>query len=129
MLKAAEQDNSSFQSDVAYMYEKGIGVEQDYEKAFEWYLKAGYKGDKFKYTTIGDCYRLGKGIEQDYEKAVYWYLKAVKEKAMEFEAFNSLGFIYLTCGNNLKSDLKKAIKWFKKAVEWDEDRGHYQMCC
>ena len=120
-LMAAEQGNIIAMGGVAYRYADGDGVKQDYEKALEWFLKAGYKGDIFKYTTIGDFYRLGKGVEVDYERAAYWYLKAVKEKAMEFEAFNSLGFIYLTGGNNLKSDYKKAIKWFKKAAKWDED--------
>lgn len=121
MLKAAEQENSPFKSDVAYLYEHGIGVEQDYGKALEWYLRAGYNGDDYYYKTIGDFYRLGKGIEVDYEKAEYWYLKAAKSTLWRDVASSSLGFIYLTGGNSFKPDLKKAIKWFKKAAKWGED--------
>lgn len=121
MLLAAEHGGAHILSQVAYMYETGEGVEQDYEKALEWYLKAGYRGDKYIYNKIGDYYRLGKGVEADYERAAYWYKKALKEKASEYEALDSLGIIYLTGGNNLKADLKESIKWFKKAAKWEED--------
>lgn len=39
-MKSAEQGWYQEQYDIASLYEKGEGVEQDYEKALYWYQKA-----------------------------------------------------------------------------------------
>lgn len=60
------------------MYYAGLGVEQDYAKALEWFEKAA----ELNYTTavhnIGYMYQEGLGVEQDYDKALEWYEKAVE---------------------------------------------------
>ena len=65
--------------DLGYMYEYGKGIEQDYEKAVQWYTKAAEKGYETAECNLGNMYEYGKGIEQDYEKAVQWYMKAAEK--------------------------------------------------
>jgi TPR repeat protein len=43
-LRAAEQGDTAAQNMLAQKYEDGNGVNQDYEKAVEWYRKAAVQG-------------------------------------------------------------------------------------
>ena len=43
------------------MYGLGLGVEQDYERAFEWYLRASMKGHPGAQSGVGWYYELGLG--------------------------------------------------------------------
>jgi TPR repeat protein len=58
------------------MYANGEGVEQDYDKARDWYQKAADAGDPGAFYGLGMLYELGLGVVQDYDKARGWYQKA-----------------------------------------------------
>ena len=60
------------------MYLDGLGVEQDYEKALEYYQQAADMGLADALSDIGDLYRDGMGVEQSNEKAAEYYQKAVE---------------------------------------------------
>ena len=62
------------------MYEKGHGVEQSYEKAVEWYLKAAEQGFACAQCNLGCMYENGRGVEQSFEKAREWYEKAAEQE-------------------------------------------------
>lgn len=49
----------------------------EYEKQFEWCLRAAEKG--YRYFTLGQLYERGQGTQIDYEKALYWYEKALSD--------------------------------------------------
>lgn len=49
--------------ELGLMYHIGEGVEQDYGKAMDWYLKAFAKGNGDAYSNIGVMYRDGLGCE------------------------------------------------------------------
>jgi hypothetical protein len=44
-LQLAKQNNANAQFNVALMYEQGIQIDQNYEKAFEWYKKSAALGN------------------------------------------------------------------------------------
>ena len=44
-LVLAEQDDPVSQRNLAYLYESGGGIEQDFDKAFSWYTQAAIQGD------------------------------------------------------------------------------------
>jgi TPR repeat protein len=75
----AEQGDVQSQASLGWMYDKGKGVSQDYEKAVYWYQKAADQGDANGQLNLGLMYDKGRGVEQDYEKAVYWYQKAADQ--------------------------------------------------
>ena len=55
------------------MYMKGQGVEQDYEKAGEWFRKASEQGLAVAMYKLAELYTEGKGVPKDLEFAYIWY--------------------------------------------------------
>ena len=59
-------------------YESGRGVEKDYARAMEWYVKAAGRGFESRIAQyhLGRCFEYGKGTPKDLSKALEWYTKA-----------------------------------------------------
>jgi UDP-3-O-acyl-N-acetylglucosamine deacetylase len=57
------------QNNLGVRYNNGEGVEQDYERAMEYYELAADQGHAKAQNNLGSCYFYGNGVEQDYEKA------------------------------------------------------------
>lgn len=66
------------------MYEKGLGVEQNYSKDFEYYNKAANLGEPLAFNNLGVLYENGYGFEQDFSNAIEFY-----EKAVDFDCLNA----------------------------------------
>ncbi|KAG0272276.1 hypothetical protein BGZ96_005407, partial [Linnemannia gamsii] len=58
------------------MYREGKVVQQDYQAAMGWYLRAAEQGDAIGLRRIGYLYDLGLGVAQDRSKAMEWYRKS-----------------------------------------------------
>ena len=50
---------------IGKMHCYGLGTEQDYEKAFEWFLKSAQEGNKFAQYSLANLYYYGNGVEKD----------------------------------------------------------------
>jgi|GEM_PF-3951977 len=61
---------------LALAYLSGIGVAEDYKKAFEWALKAAQQGHKQAQEFVAKFYEWGIGVEQDLDKADFWAKKS-----------------------------------------------------
>ncbi len=61
------------QTYVGDIYAQGLGTDQDYAKAAEWYRKAALQGYKQAQTRLAYLYETGLGVNQDYEVAQHWY--------------------------------------------------------
>ena len=76
---------------IGFAYFIGRGVEQNYESAFEWYMKAAEKGDKHAQNNVGLFYERGRGCEIDLVQAMHWYQKsAAKENQSAIAAIERL---------------------------------------
>ena len=60
------------------MYEYGMGVTVDYNKAFTYYKEAAEKGDITSEQLLGSLYERGLGTTQNYTKAFEWYTKGAE---------------------------------------------------
>ncbi|AKS45780.1 hypothetical protein SAMN05444287_0879 [Octadecabacter temperatus] len=70
----ARSGNADAEELIGVMYALGLGVEQDDERAFEWYLRSSMKGHPGAQSGIGWYYELGRGIEApDLVRAYLWY--------------------------------------------------------
>ena len=70
----ARSGNADAEELIGVMYALGLGVEQDDERAFEWYLRASMKGHPGAQSGIGWYYELGRGIQApDLVRAYMWY--------------------------------------------------------
>ncbi len=72
----AEGGNMVAQSNLAWMYSHGKGVDQDYTVALKWSLLAADKGDAVSEVAIGIMYERGRGVVQNYAEAVKWFRRA-----------------------------------------------------
>lgn len=73
---AAYAGDADAQLSLAYMYLRGEGVEQDYEKAFKWTEKSAKQGVAQAQNELGRAYEQ---MKQDYNKAIEWYQKAAAQ--------------------------------------------------
>jgi len=58
-LALAQQGDPVSQLNLAFLYESGDGVEQDFDKAFSWYTQAAIQGDSVAAWKLGDFYSTG----------------------------------------------------------------------
>ncbi|MCT8160838.1 tetratricopeptide repeat protein [Pseudoruegeria sp. SHC-113] len=72
---AARSGNADAEELIGVMYALGLGVEQDYERAFEWYLRSALKGHPGAQSGVGWYYEVGLGMpEPDLMRAYMWYV-------------------------------------------------------
>lgn len=75
-LPLAKEGDAAAQTYVGEIYEKGLGVDPQYELAAAWYLKAANSGFARAQMNLGALYERGLGVEKDMAKAVEWYRRA-----------------------------------------------------
>ena len=73
-MKCAEQDDKEAMWYVGNCYCYGNGVEQNYEKALEWYTRAIEKGNKTAFYDIAMLY----DTLEDFENAKEYFNKVVQ---------------------------------------------------
>lgn len=95
---------------LGYLYDKGYGVKQDYDKALYWYEKAINLGNSSTaMNNVGFIYYTRK----DYSQAKYWFEKATA-KGSAVGTF-SLAYIY-EYGLGVELDINKAIELYEKSA-------------
>lgn len=94
-------------------YEKGIGVEEDHEKAFYYYEKAANTGDPSALNKLGNMYAQGKGCAKDANKAATFYL-ASAEKGNKYAQHN-IAFCYWD-GVGIEKNREKAVMWMSRSA-------------
>ncbi len=118
MNKLAEQGYAKAQFRLGWLYERGVGVRQDYAKAREWYERAMQNGDDFALARMGLLYELGLGVEKDYATAREYYSRALRaENAL---GYAQMGYLYET-GKGVEMDRLKAAELYRTAME----KGNY----
>lgn len=76
----AELGDKRCQNYLGGWYLKGVGTEQDYSLALEWFHKAAEQNYAAAFGNIGDIYQKGLGVEVDNQKAVQFYKKGTDLK-------------------------------------------------
>ena len=99
-------------------YYNGDGVDQNYEKAVEYYTKAAKLNDAYAIMMLGECYYNGYGVEADYSTAAEFYAKA--SELGNKEAMCALGVCY-SYGNGVSVDFEKAFALFTESAELGND--------
>ena len=112
--EAAKQGNSKAQGSLGYMYGNGLGVPQDYQKAFDLLVQSATQAYAVAQNNLGYMYQEGRGVEQDYKKALYWYQKAADQGYWRGQT--NLAVMYFN-GLGVEQDYRKAIFWLQKAAD------------
>lgn len=106
------------------IYEAGEDIEQDYDKALEWYTKAVTASSCTALESIGDIHRLGKGVAKDSFKAIEWYERAVTADEKNTDAMVKIADTYST----IQSKEADAISWYEKAAELNSSEAMLHLC-
>lgn len=71
---AARSGNAEAEELIGVMYAMGLGVEQNDQRAFDWYLRSAMKGHAGAQSGVGWYYEIGRGLpEIDLVRAYVWY--------------------------------------------------------
>ena len=74
--KQQTRDLLQLRANLAGMYAKGYGVEQDYAQAMQWCRRAADQGNVGAQQQIGVMYHFGYGVPKDLLQAYFWYTLA-----------------------------------------------------
>jgi TPR repeat protein len=91
------------------MYHYGNGIDIDYDKAMNWYLKAAAQGQAAAQANLGTIYLHGQGVQIDYAEAYSWFLNAAKQG--DPGGFFNLGQLY-DYGLHVPKDNIKAYAYY-----------------
>jgi len=94
-------------------YVKGLGIEKNASKAFEWYLKAAEQNDPAAQYLVANRYFDGNGVPQNNAKGIEFLEKSVNQEFVP--AQYQLGEMYVT-GQVLPKNEAKAVKILQKAA-------------
>ena len=122
VANSKQESDKLFQSKalniLGYLYDKGEGLEKNYEKAFEFYQKAALLNHSGAKANIGLYYYYGnKNVQKDFPKALQQFLQSVENLTDEKDAFRSkimilIGNIYSQhMGDNIEGN-----KWYSRAI-------------
>ncbi|RJQ25122.1 sel1 repeat family protein [Candidatus Parcubacteria bacterium] len=99
---------------IGKMFASGLGTEQDYQKAAEWFELSAAKKYKYAQYSLGALYHRGQGVGQDMDKAFELYLKSAKQgfPYADFEVAKMF-----RDGVGTEKDEIKSEQHFKKAFQ------------
>jgi hypothetical protein len=69
----AKAGDANAQEMIGIFHAMGIGREVDYQRAFDWYMKASLQGHAGAQSGIGWYYEVGLGVAIDLVQAHMWY--------------------------------------------------------
>ena len=98
---------------IGKMHCYGLGTEQNYEKAFEWFLKSAQEGNKFAQYSLANLYYYGNGAEKNLKEAFGWYMRSAKQ-GQPYAAY-AVGNMYEN-GESAEKDKKKSQGYYNQAL-------------
>ncbi len=105
------------------MYFHGMGVDQDYKAALEWYQKSAEQGYGEAQACLGHMYEKGLGVDRDIQKALELFVKSAEQGNALGQV--RLGNLYLN-GLGVDQNPWKAFAWYQKSAEQGNDEA--QAC-
>ena len=98
---------------IGKMFCYGLGTEQDYEKAFEWFERSAKQKNKFAQFSLANLYYYGSGMEKDLSQAFLWYQRA-SSQGQPYAAY-SIAQMY-RYGEYVTKDNDTAQRYYQQAL-------------
>lgn len=100
------------------------GVNRDYVKATDLWIKAANKGLIEAQFQVGQCYFNGEGVQQSYVEAVKWWQLAANQE-------HTKSIFKLSCcyrnGTGVKKDLVKSFDLCREAAEKNDCKAQTNL--
>jgi len=116
--EAAKKMHIAAQCALADCYAGGEGVNMNWDKAFNWYMKAALHGSPYAQCKLGKYYT-GYGVKS-FKEAFKWFLKAAEQGNLEAQC--NLGDLFKE-----SEDYKKAEEWYALAAEQGNAVAQYWL--
>ena len=98
---------------IGKMFCYGLGTEQDYQKAFEWFERSAKQKNKFAQFSLANLYYYGSGVEKDLSQAFLWYQRA-SSQGQPYAAY-SIAQMY-RYGEYVTKDNDTAQRYYQQAL-------------
>lgn len=105
--------NPYVQYRIGKMFCYGLGTEQDYEKAFEWFERSAKQKNKFAQFSLANLYYYGSGVEKDLSQAFLWYQRS-SSQGQPYAAY-SIAQMY-RYGEYVTKDNDTAQRYYQQAL-------------
>ena len=101
--------------EIACIYDNGLGIERNSEKALEYYFRAIDAGNSYAMVAMAQKYHFGEDISvgQDFKRAMDLYLKAAELN--NSRAMVGLGTLFFN-GNGVDKNYVFAMDWCRRAA-------------
>ena len=123
-MKVAEKGDPEGQNNVAFLYERGLGVAQDYKEAEAWYMLASAQGLPSAKHNLAMLTYKGHINNKDWRKSIEW-LKEADQLGFAPSTY-MLGAMYMR-GEGIFKDRDQASELFKTSAKLGEVRGQYMV--
>lgn len=111
---------------IAYMAQRGLGVQQNEKLAFELFQEGANRGHASCQAELAWCYYAKLGTSEDISKAIFWGKKAVENNNTLADAHLLLGYIYES-KYHYNYDISKAISHFEAASTNGSGAASYRL--
>jgi TPR repeat protein len=115
--------------DAAYklgmLYDSGIGIEHNSERAVYWYRRAAEAGNLRAQHNLGVAYANGDGVKLDFDKALAWWTLAASSGNADSQY--NLGIVYATGVHGVTKNLNMAKKWWRMAAIKGDPMAQYNL--
>lgn len=113
-MALAEKNDAAAMRNIGHLYRRGLGTEQNYERAMHWYKRASEFGFERAQANVASMYLRGQGVDQDYVQAAEWFTKAARNGHVI--AQYNLGLMYEN-GKGVEKSVSKALAWYNLAAK------------
>ena len=112
-IKISKKLKPYVQYRIGKMFCYGLGTEQDYEKAFEWFERSAKQKNKFAQFSLANLYYYGSGVEKDLSQAFLWYQRS-SSQGQPYAAY-SIAQMY-RYGEYVTKDNDTAQRYYQQAL-------------
>lgn len=99
---------------LGYLFENGLGVDVDVQRAVDLYLTSARAGQADAQYSLGELALAGEAVQRDPEIAVGWYKLAARQG--HGKAMLRLGVLHAQ-GDGVEKDMPAALTFFEEAAE------------
>jgi hypothetical protein len=109
---------------IGKFYENGFGIDKNYKKAFEWYMKASQQNDIRGHDHVGYCYYYGYGVEKNWDEAFKFFQLSANDGLNI--TLNSLASCYQYGYGTQKNNIM-AFNLYKQSAENGFVQSQYEV--
>lgn len=124
LTKLAEDGNAEAQVELGNKYFKGLGVEKNYNLAFDWCSRSAEQGYPRALNALGSMYKNGIGVDKNEKVAFDFFRQAAEQNYAP--AQNNLGMMY-EYGYGIEQSDDEAFDWYRKAAEQDHATAQFKL--